>query len=96
MSKGARERRTDLLEHGLDALGRLCAHLGEHEALVVGKLLGLVGRDLSLTGLGEVELVAGEADDDGRVGLALQLGDPRAGLDERGLRGDGRQDLPRL
>ena len=68
-------------------LGRLGRRLEEQEPGLLRVRLGLGGRDYPLVGLlgDQVELVAGEGDDDVLVGLALQLLDPRLRLVERRL-----------
>ena len=78
--------RTDGSEQSLDALGALGADFEEEEALLLGEL-GRFGRRHGALGCREVELVPGEADDDGRVRLALELEDPGLCFDEGGLGG---------
>jgi hypothetical protein len=75
-------------EELVDVLGRLGRRLEEEQAGLGGVLLGVVGGYGALGGVvgDEVELVAGERDDDVFVGLALELLDPGLGLVERGLR----------
>lgn len=81
--------RTDGKEESLDALGTLGADFKEEQALGVGERLCLLGRDGAL-GRCEVELVPGEADDYGGVGLSLEFEDPGFGFEERGLERVGR------
>ena len=68
----------DSSEELLYVLARLGGRLEEEEAGFVGVLLGVGGGDSALVGgFGhEIELVAGEGDDDVLVGLALEFFDP--------------------
>lgn len=70
-----------------NVLGRLSGRLEEEEAGLVGVRLGIGGGDGALVWLfvDEIELVAGEGDDDVLVRLALQFLHPGLGLIERGL-----------
>jgi hypothetical protein len=76
-------------EEVADILGRLGRRLEEEQAGLGGVLPRVVGGDGALGRIvgDEVELVAGEGDDDVLVGLALELLDPGLGLVEGGLRG---------
>jgi hypothetical protein len=69
-------------EQLLHVLARLRRSLEEEQTGLAGILLGVGGLYGALVGrLGdEIELVAGEGDDDVFVGLALELLDPRLGL----------------
>lgn len=70
-----------------DVLARLGRGLEEEEAGLAGVLLGVGGGDGALVWrLGDqIQLVAGEGDDDVLVSLALELLDPGFRLIERGL-----------
>lgn len=74
-------------EQLLDVLGGLGGGLEEEKAGLLGVGLGIGSGDGALVGLlgDEIELVAGEGDDDVFVGLALQFLDPGLGLVEGGL-----------
>jgi hypothetical protein len=78
----------DGCEEVVDVLGRLRRRLEEEQPGFGGVLPGVVGGDDALGRVvgDEVELVAGEGDDDVLVGLALELLDPGLGLVEGGLR----------
>jgi hypothetical protein len=75
-------------EQVANILGRLGASLEEEQAGLCRVLPRVVGGDGALGRVvgDEVELVAGERDDDVLVGLALELLDPGLGLVEGGLR----------
>jgi hypothetical protein len=75
-------------EKFLDVFARLGGCLEEEKAGFTGVLLGVCGLDGALVGrLGdEIQLVAGEGDDDVLVSLALEFFDPRFRLIQRCLR----------
>jgi hypothetical protein len=75
-------------EKFLDVFARLGGCLEEEKAGFTGVLFGVCGLDGALVGrLGdEIQLVAGEGDDDVLVSLALEFFDPRFRLIQRCLR----------
>jgi hypothetical protein len=89
---GTRLVERQLLGNGCEQLLHVLARLGrgfkEEKAGLAGILLGVGRLYGALIGrLGdEIELVAGQRDDDVLIGLALQLLDPRFGLVQRRLR----------
>ena len=70
------------LKRPVDIRRLLCTHLKEQQPILIRKCLTFLGRDRPP--LNEIALVAEKAQDDARVGVRLELGEPLAGVLERG------------